>query len=590
MKLSRHSAGARFWLNRLPELCGIAWLALLAGAIWLHTHVTMQTPIFDAFTYYQKADNFWAAVHAGTWFNPLNVVPSFRPPGTVLMSYPFGFSINPRPFYFRSVYFPALLLFAAVCIVAYDAKSDAGVRWRLMLTASFFTCLTLAFHFEYGALGGFWGLVDGFLAGIAAVAGAGTWRGTGRDANHLAWALVTCVFSVLAIVVKPSGAMIAVLAGLAWVVFGLATLAEYRRSGRWQHAAGRRLILKLLLGACIIAVGDALIVAASLSSGYLSSQNLAYGQGAIALMRQMPFPAAWLWPLLNEALGRGLIYWAALAAVICAIAAFAGRSSIRTRGFAAMVVCAWTVAFGVWFWFIGSGAPTQVRYAIPFFMMGLVWLVPVIQSAWGILPAVLRLATVVVMMATVVNLSLLLLVPRPALAWQQFSGVGITADFPPDVLSAFKRFVGAPASRPRSIYVFSLDISDGILGSVIDETRLLHPERQILSLRRPIDWQRSATIRLNEVAAADALMVAPPQCAALGPAGRVVANLAQEQGVFTCWVDGLTAADGVAVFLATPTVKILSVVDPVKLRQSLERMVAAYRWDPTFVTANAGGV
>jgi hypothetical protein len=43
---------------RLPELTGAAWLALLAYAIWTHTHVTQQVPIYDAFTYYQKAYNF----------------------------------------------------------------------------------------------------------------------------------------------------------------------------------------------------------------------------------------------------------------------------------------------------------------------------------------------------------------------------------------------------------------------------------------------------------------------------------------------------------------------------------------------------
>jgi hypothetical protein len=588
MKLSRRFAGGWFLSNRLPELCGIAWLLLLAGAIWLHTHVSMQTPIYDAFTYYEKADNFWAAVHAGTWFNPLNVVPSFRPPGTVLMSYPFGFSVNPRPFYFRSVYLPALLLFAAVCIVAYDAKSDAQVRWRIVLTAMFFTSMTLAFQFEYGSGRGFWGLVDSFLAGIAAVAGACAWRGTSRSANRPAWAIATCVFSVLAIIVKPSGAMIAVIAGLAWVVFGLATLVEYRRSGLWQNVAGRRLILKLLLGAVIIAVGDGLMVDASLKSGYLSPQNMAFGRGAIALMRQMPFSASLLWPLLNGGLGRGLLYWAVLAALICAIAAFSGRSIVKVRGFAAMFVCTGTVVFGVWFWFIGSAAPQQVRYAVPFFMMALVWLIPVIQLSWEIVPALLRLVTVVVMLGTVVNLALLLLLPRPALAWQRFSGVGITADFPPDVLSAFKRFVAEPSDRARSVYVVSFDVNDAILGSVIDESQLLHPDRQVLSLRRPIDWQRSATIRLNEVGIANALMVAPPQCVALAPEGRYVANRLQEQGVFTCWADGLTGADGVAVYLATPTVKILSVVDPAKFRESLERMVASYTWDPTFATANFG--
>ena len=137
--------------GREPVLCGFFWLALLAGAIWKHTHVTTQLPVFDSFTYYQKAHNFWEAVFAGRWFNPLNIEPSIRPPGTVLMSYPFGFEADPRGFYFRSVYFPACLLFSSVLIAAYRADDDFRTRSRTILTAIFFTTLTLAYHFELGA-------------------------------------------------------------------------------------------------------------------------------------------------------------------------------------------------------------------------------------------------------------------------------------------------------------------------------------------------------------------------------------------------------------------------------------------------------
>ena len=64
---------------RVPELCGLLWLALLAAAIWMHTHVTTQAPIYDSFGYYYKAHDFWEAVRRGQWFNPLNVEPTIRP-------------------------------------------------------------------------------------------------------------------------------------------------------------------------------------------------------------------------------------------------------------------------------------------------------------------------------------------------------------------------------------------------------------------------------------------------------------------------------------------------------------------------------
>ncbi len=557
-------------------------MILLAGAIWMHTHVTRQAPIYDAFTYYQKADNFWAAVHGGGWFNPLNIQPTFRPPGTVLMSYPFGFDSDPRGFFFRSVYLPAALLFTAVLIAAYQLQDDLWQRWRVLLTAIFFTSMTLAYHFEYGSIGGFWGLVDSFFSGLAAVAAAAAWRGTRPRAKILPWAAMIGLVSILAIIVKPSGALVAAAAGLAWGVFGLASLIEQLQSGVWRVLAA-----KLVLGGVLIGIGDAAMVRASLDSGYLSPANMAYGKGAIALMRQMNFPASQLWIILNEGIGRGLLVWVA---VICLAAAFSRRQAIMTvRSMAAILAAVAAVLFGIWFWFIGSGSDSQVRYAVPFFMMAFIWLVPISLVSWRLAPWLLRVITPAVMIATVINLALLLLVPKPSLAWQYFSGVGVTADFPVSVSNAFENLVALPSLRPRSIYVASFDTSDAILGSFIDEARLLHPaDPGLWSLRRPVDWQRSATFRLNEIEAADALMVNPSQ-ANQAPAGPYVANLQQEQGVMTIWADGLTAADGVKIFFSAPTVKILYVVDPAKLRASLEKMVAAHSWDPTFLAANPAG-
>jgi hypothetical protein len=571
---------------RLPEICGLVWLILLAAGIWSHAHATQQTPFYDAFTYYQKANNFWTAVRAGHWFNPLNIAPTFRPPGTILMSYPFGFNIDPRGFYFRSVFFPILLVFAAVIVAAYDATDDARTRWKIMLTAMFFTSVALPYHFEYGSLDGFWGLVDSFLAGVTTLAAACAWRGTRAGGRILGWSVATCLASVVAIIVKPSGTLAAALVGLAWVLFAIATLIEERRASGGQTPGLLRLELRLLLGAGIIAAGDAAMVAASLGSGYLSKQSLAYGQNAIALMRQMPIPNDQIWLFLTISVGRGLIYWSGLALLICATAILSRRRSLITvRHLMAIFVCITMLLFGFWFWFIGSGAPTQVRYAVPFFMMGVVMLVPVALRAWGLAPFILRLISVILMIATTVNLALLLFLVHPSFAWQRFSGVGVTSDFSPVILVAFKKFVAQSADRQRSIYVVSFDDNDAFLGSIIDESRLLHPELPVLSLRRPIDWQRSATIRINEVETANALMVNPTQCP-WAPTDGNATNLNEEQGIFTCWADGLTAADGISVFFEAPTVKLLSVVDAAKFRASLLAMVAVHGWDSKFVVAN----
>jgi hypothetical protein len=574
----------------LPEICGLFWLVFLAGAVWIHTRATRQPPIYDALSYYIKAYYFWARVQAGIPFNPLNVAPTFRPPGTILMSFPFGFNVDPRWFYFRSVYLPAMLLFFSALFVGYQTRGGLRQRWWAVLTAMFFTTMTLPYHFEFGCLGGvYWGLVDSFLAGLAALVAACIWRGTRANATTFGWVIAVCFISAACIVVKPSGVLVAAIAGLCWVAFGSATLIERRHlEGSQSYGLQRILALRLLLGAILIAVIDYGMIVAAMTSSYLSPQNLIYGRNAIAIMRaEVHLPLSLVWPVVNHGLGGVFILWAVLAIAICATAPLSGGRSLFTPTYITSVLAfGAAVLFGIWFWFVGSAAATEIRYAVPFFMMGWVWLIPVSLYLWNFTPTLIRLAMCVVMLGSICNLAVLLVSTQPSLAWQRSSGVGLTAPvFPSAELNALQHLVATGAGRPREVYVMSLDASDAILESIIDQQRLLHPATALWSLHRPIDWVRSSTIRLNEIQTADTLLV-NPQEADRAPPGRTIQNLPEEQGVFTSWANGLTTADGVEVFFSGPSAKILNVINPIELRISLDRMIEANSWDTSFVAAN----
>jgi hypothetical protein len=567
-------------------MCGLVWLGLLAAAILLHTHVSAQAPIYDAFSYYQKAHNFWETMRAGKLFNPLNVEPSFRPPGTVLMSYPFGFDPDPRGFYFRSIYFPNCLLFLSVLIAAYRIEDDFRARLRTILTAIFFTTITLPYHFEFGAGGDrqvYWGLVDSFLTGLAAVAAACAWRGTAPAARIWSWAMAAGFASALSILVKPSGVLVAAVAGLAWVAFALGALVDCREPG----AARRRLALRLFVGAGLIALIDAAAVAAAIKSHYLSHENLAYGQGAIAIMKaELSLPLSLLWRVVNAGLGGAFVLWAALDLMICLWRLSVKDSAPMTvKGIVACLASAAALIFGAWFWFLGSGGANQIRYFAPFFVMAMIWLVPVAMEAWNRVPSLLTLSLSSVMAAAALNLIALLLVPSPSVAWQQFAGVGVTADFPSQTLEAFRRLVAQNRAKPVHLYIMSFGDNDAILDSLVDQRWLLDHGSQSLLLQRPVDWQRSSTIRIAEIGATDMLLINPPQ-ARPAPAGEKVNNLSEEQGVLTAWADKLDVSDGVSVFFSAPSAKILTVTDRVKFRESLRRLVARYDWDSTFTEAN----
>jgi len=444
--------------------------------------------------------------------------------------------------------------------------------------------MTLVYHFEFGTWGGgYWGLVDGFLTGIAAIAAACVWRGTRRNSKVLIWATFVSLASALSIVVKPSGALVAAAAGLAWVGFALSTLIEIRSPFRQALV----LTLRLTAGTAMIGLLTVLVIMAALLSSYLSRDNLAYGEGSIAIMKaQFRLPLPQLWKVVNSGVGDQFLLWGLSTVAICAMASFSAKRIATTASQVASAIAS-LVAFllGIWFWLIGTGGAYNIRYGVPFFMMAMVWLLPTTMRSWDVAPSLLRRFVSGLMIVAPLNLALVLLVARPSLSWQKLSGVGITAEFPPQVFAAFKHLIDDPSGHPISIYVMSFDANDAILDSLVNQARLFHFGGRVLSLRRPVDWIRPSTFRIQEIASANMLLLNPRQAKRVA-AGQVINDLGQEVGVFTAWADGLTVADGISVYLATPSAKILNVVDPARLRASLERLVENHSWNPVFASAN----
>ena len=117
----------------LPALALAVWLSYLGFEAWNHASHSVQTPWGDAISYLQKAVAFWGAVHDGGWFNPFDLEPTIRPPGTVLMSYPFGITDDFHGFYFRSVFLPILCTVVAVYIAAGRGALRRAPWWVLWI-------------------------------------------------------------------------------------------------------------------------------------------------------------------------------------------------------------------------------------------------------------------------------------------------------------------------------------------------------------------------------------------------------------------------------------------------------------------------
>src|SRR2546430_8593519 len=134
---------------RLAKTIFFAWIIFLGFAIWHDAKKATMPPTYDALAYFEKGKNVWQHLKHKTFINPLNVDPSYRPPGTVLMSFPFGYHDDFRGFYFRSVYIPILCFTIAAYIAGYSAGASTLWHWMLSAAAIFFSSLPFFYHFEY---------------------------------------------------------------------------------------------------------------------------------------------------------------------------------------------------------------------------------------------------------------------------------------------------------------------------------------------------------------------------------------------------------------------------------------------------------
>ena len=578
--------------KQLPEALLVLWTIFLAAAIWSHIPLSPQLPIYDTLLYYWKAYAFWSAVHSGHWFNPLNLAPAFRPPGTVLMSYPFGFEQDPRGFYFRSIFVPAALMILAAYTVARRRSATASYRWLAVLIAVLFSTPSLFYYFAIAPRDPFvsyWGLVDGFLSGVAALAAAAAWRCV-RE-KSIAWACIAAATSSLCVLIKPSGTMVAALIGVLWAALALTRILIETGASPQQRRAD---IKRYLICGAIIAGVDALILAASLSSAYLSDANLAYGTTALKLLKtgRSTLSAASLWPQMRAGPGFAFMLVTVLAILVPASALLSTNRVATLEANARFSIAAAMAAFvalgfGLWFWLFGAGTESQVRFAMPFFAISMVWMVPAVTEYWRAAPRPLTACATVVMLAIPLNLALLLAHGDPSAAWQRLSGISLDLGVPFAPTSDFQRFVEEPRTAPVIIYAFDTDAADQTMDSLALQQWIFQPQLPTIRMRRPLDWQRPTTFRIEEMVASDFLLFQPalsPAPAAL--AGTSPRSFQDEVAIFRSWASQLGREEGVEVVIDSPSAKLLRVVDRTRLQRSLLRMIATHRWGTIFTEAN----
>jgi len=586
---SRRSPHAARWSEWLPSAVLVLLLLAVGLGIYRKTSQAVAPPMYDALSYYAKAASVWRALGSGKLVNPLNVEPVVRPPGAILLSGPLGFSPDFRAFFFRATIVPIALFVGACWLVAHERLRDPRERWLITGACTALLALPMFYHFEPSDIlpvPTSWGLVDGFLASVAAMATALLLLGARR--RSLALTVGGTLAGAFTLVIKPSGLFAIPVIFWGWLIELLIVHWPVRRT--WRENSRFR-VYAVVSGVVILVVLGATAFAC-FHSRYLSSETIAFFANSQRLLRAMyrhASLASLILPQVHPWLGW---HWTVLFAVIVGSSV---RGIVRgfRHGFEAENVrfLAASVALGGgvvwWIWWAG---PSEIRYVLPFVLVFVVVTMPGALSRASGLPPWARCLCCLALAAPVVLLTLLLWADRPSVFLQRLLGVSLASgQFREEVrmgniLADAARALG----RDLSVYSVEVDNSHGMVEAVGEYRQLVEPNEKVFRTRAPIDWIRPPLIRRYELLTSDYVLFRPLRDAAeieRWMTAETVDGFEAETRATRAWLTGAGAPDGFDVTY-DGSLRLVKVVDLDAADRSFGVFLGRRRWRDVFQFEN----
>ena len=580
------------WLSTyLPISILALCLTVLGIGIYIKTARAIAPPIYDPMAYYTKGAMVWREWSSGRLVNPLNVGPTSRPPGTMLLTSPLGFSPNFRAFFFRSICFPVVVFALAFWLLAESQVRQPRQRWANLVGALILTSLPMFYQFERNSAISSpydWGYMDCFLGALAALATALLIVSVRRCSIVLgaAGALV----GALTLLVKPAGLVLMPMFCFLWaaelIAMNWPILAEWRK-----HRTLKR--YSIWTGLLLVAIFAA-VTAASFGSEYLSRTNLTIGyngQKIVIDMFKNVSLVGLVAPQIQTSFGwHWLCAWMLAALLLFGgIAVRASRRSLGGEDFLSLAVLG-TLGLGI-VWWVELAGPAMIRYVYPFVMIFLVVLLPgILRRADLALPRWARPALAVVCVAPLCVIVALLFMDAPPLEAQRLVGVNLSAGQFGQEVKMGDLLVDQARQRGRNlkIYVIPTDERPGVVEAEGTYSNLLHPGTPTFQIQRPNDWIHPIMVRRREFVQADFLLFYPVR-----DANALQALLAQpmvkdpvtESDVFSAWLTQASEEQGLQT-VADSELRLVRVIDHAKLDEAFGRLVPKHNWRDLFYAEN----
>jgi hypothetical protein len=565
----------------LPHLLLLLWLTALGAATWQDAMRSDVPPIWDQHTYYEKARRIWEEIGKGHAFNPLDIDPAVRPPGTVLVSYPLGFDRDPRAFYFRSAFVPVVLFVVAIYVALTPAWGwlRRG-SWVVPALAAFAASMPMFWQFEVnGAVPtGLWGMVDTFFASVGALSAAAFYRSaTGRS---VMWFGVGVAAAALCPLIKPTGMLVSGLLGLGWLAFVAVAAWRERREPLWL----RRWSMFVLACAPFALLLPAVWLAC-LTSQYFSSQNIAFGRTALAQIAEN-LPARplsnGLWWLVHIGLG-----WPMTVLLAGTFAWFVWHAVKRDFGrwLAPLLASGALIGTGMIFWYRAAQLQ-EVRYVIAFLLPAVIWLGPAMGEMIARPGRVARIAIVAALLLPAANILVLVASSSPSKDWQNFFGVNVNAgEFRAEVATARALARQTPAKGLPRLYALDSDVFTAPVEAAYAAGLRDRGSSGVGGISRPLSWEGPSAVRVADLWRSKFLLcsaAAPGDLADEAPARTFLEEVARIRN----WLRSDPPPTGTRVRVDTPSVRLLEVENPEEFRRQVLDFVARHRWRERFEIAN----
>jgi hypothetical protein len=577
--------------KHLPML--VLTLCLTALGIGIHRKAAraVAPPIFDPMSYYTKGAMVWKEWSNGRLVNPLNVEPTSRPPGTMLLTSPLGFSPDFRAFFFRSTYIPVVVFVIAFWVRAESQVRRPRQRWANLAGALMLASLPMFYQFERNPNFTFtadWGHMDCFLGALAALATSLLMVSVRRCS--IALAAMGVFLGALTLFVKPAGLALLPIFCFLWATELIAMHWPLRAKLR-----GNRMLKRYSIWtASLLVLTFAAVTAESFGSEYLSKANLAFGYNGQKIVIDM-YKSVPLRSLISPQIQASLGWHWLCASIVAALLLLGGmavrlsRRSMRLEEFRFLAALA-TLGLGV-VWWVEFAGPAQIRYLYPFLTIFLVVLLPGILAVADVaLPRWARRGLAIVCVAPMGVIVALLFMDAPPLKAQWLAGVNLTSGQFSQEVRMGDLLVDQARQQGRSlkVYVIPPDQRPAVVEAEGIQFSLSHPDAPTFQTQRPNDWAHPILIRRVEFVQADYLLIDPVR-----DADRLRALLTQpvvddpaiESDVFSAWLTQAAGEQGLEV-LSESDLRLIRVIDHAKLDQAFGRLIPKHHWRDLFYAEN----